>query len=251
MTSSGSSGRGPAHGFPWLVLIVGTAALAALLALGTWQMHRLAWKEALIATIDQRIVSAPRPLADIERLYATSGDVDYWPVSLRGTFLHGQENHFLATWRGASGYFVYTPLELADGRLVFVNRGFVPFDRKDSSTRPEGQVEGEVEIVGLARNPLAAKPSWIVPDNDLVKNVFYWKDIAAMASRSGIERARLIPFFVDAGPGDHPGTLPEGGVTIIDLPNNHLQYAITWYGLAAALLVVLVVFIRGRLRPRP
>jgi len=251
MTAANDSGPKAKRGFPWTVLVVGLAALAILVGLGTWQVDRLAWKEALIATIAQRIASAPRPLADIERLYAETGDVDYWPVSLHGTFRHEQESHFLATWNGASGYYVYTPLELPDGRSILVNRGFVPFDRKDASARLEGQVGGDVEIAGLARNPLAEKPSWIVPDNDLAKNVFYWKDIAAMAGRAGVDPARLVPFFVDAGSAQNPGGLPVGGVTMIDMPNNHLQYAVTWYGLAAALLAVLAVFIRGRIRPRP
>lgn len=251
MTAADERGGNPRSGFPWLVLVVGVAALAALVALGTWQVNRLAWKEALIETIDRRIASEPRPLAEMERLYAETGEVDYWPVSLSGTYLHDRESHFLATWKGAAGYFVYTPLELADGRMVLVNRGFVPFDRKDPTTRAAGQVAGEVDIVGLARDPLAGKPSWIVPDNDLAKNVFYWKDIAAMASRAGLDPVRLIPFFVDAGPAENPGGLPDGGVTMVDLPNNHLQYAVTWYGLASALAAVLAIFIRGRLRSRP
>jgi len=251
MTAAGDSGRTARRGFPWLVLVVGLAALAVLLVLGTWQVNRLAWKEALIATIGQRIASTPRPLDEIERLYTDTRDVDYWPVATRGTFLHDRESHFLATWNGASGYYVYTPLELLDGRLILVNRGFVPYDRKDPATRGEGQVEGEVAIAGLARNPLTEKPSWIVPDNDLAKNVFYWKDIAAMAARAGIDQAPLVPFFIDADASPNPGGLPVGGVTMVDLPNNHLQYAVTWYGLAAALVVILAVFIRGRIRSRP
>jgi surfeit locus 1 family protein len=251
MTASGDSGGRPARGFPWTVLVAGLAAMAILVGLGTWQVNRLAWKEGLIATIDGRIASSPRPLAEIERFFTDTGDVDYRPVTLRGTYRNDRESHFLATWKGASGFFVYTPLELPDARSILVNRGFVPFDRKDSATRADGQVGGEVEIVGLARNPLAEKPSWIVPDNDLAKNVFYWKDIGAMAARAGIDPARLVPFFVDAGNAPNPGGLPAGGVTMVDMPNNHLQYAVTWYGLAAALVAVLVVFIRGRVRSRP
>ena len=72
-----------------------------------------------------------------------------------------------------------------------------------------------------------------------------------MAARAGIDPARLVPFFVDAGVAPNPGGLPVGGVTMVDLPNNHLQYAVTWYGLAAALAVILFVFIRGRVRARP
>lgn len=241
---TGASGYRPAAGsFPWLVTILGLAAFAVLIALGTWQVQRLHWKEGLLATIDARIHSEPRPLAEIEALYASAGDADYRPVTATGTFRHDGERHFLATWKGKAGFFVYTPLELADGRFVLVNRGFVPYDLKDPAGRAEGQVEGEVTVTGLARNPLPQKPSSLVPDNDPAKNVFYWKDRDAMAASAGLPaQAEIVPVFIDAGDAPNPGGFPVGGVTLIDLPNSHLQYAITWYGLAAALVGVLGVW---------
>ena len=179
--------RRPARGrFPWLVALLGGFAFVTLLALGTWQVQRLQWKEALIASIEARRQSAPVPLAEIESLYRSTGDVDYMPVTAIGTFRHGGERHFLATWKGQSGFFVYTPLELADGRFVFVNRGFVPYDLKDPAKRPQGQIEGEVDRHGLARNALSAKPSSLVPDNDPGKNVFFWKDRDAMARSANL-----------------------------------------------------------------
>jgi surfeit locus 1 family protein len=243
----GSSGAAPVPGrFPWLVAILGGFAFATLLALGTWQVQRLQWKEALIATIEARTHSAPVPLAEIEARYKSTGDVDYTPVTAAGTFRHGGERHFLATWKGRSGFFVYTPLELAtapgDTRFVFVNRGFVPYDLKDASKRPQGQVEGEVTVTGLARNPLPAKPSSLVPDNDPAKNIFYWKDRDAMAASAGLgATAGIVPVFIDADATPNPGGFPIGGVTLIDLPNSHLQYAVTWYGLAAALAAIMSI----------
>lgn len=214
--------------------------LAALLALGTWQVERLHWKEALLAEIAARTASLPAPLAEIEARFTRTGDIEYWPVRATGTFLHDKERHFLATWNGEPGFFVYTPLRLTDGRAVLVNRGFVPYDLKDASKRSQGQTAGEVTVTGLARDPLAKKPSWIVPENDLAKNIFYWKDRDTMASSAGLATgAALVPFFIDAGAGRAPGGWPVGGVTIIDLPNSHLQYAVTWYGLAAALMAVM------------
>jgi surfeit locus 1 family protein len=224
---------------PWTALVAGLVGIAILIGLGTWQVERLAWKEGLLASIDQRIHSAPRPLADMERQFAETGDVEYWPVKVEGSFDHAGERHFLATYHGTSGFYVYTPLRLGDGRFVLVNRGFVPYERKDPATRPEGQLAGQVTITGLARNPLPEKPSLLVPDNEPDKNIFYWKDRDLMAKSAGLDPARLVPFFIDAGSAPNPGGLPVGGVTIVDLPNNHLQYAITWYGLAAALAGVL------------
>lgn len=233
-----------------LFAVLGLVAFAVLIGLGTWQVQRLHWKEELLATIEARVNAAPRPLAAIEARLAETGDVDYWPVSLSGTFHHEGERHFFATHKGRSGYFVYTPLELDDGRLVLVNRGFVPFELKEPARRGEGQVEGRREIVGLARNRLDGKPNSLMPDNDLAKNVFYWKDLAAMAASAGVGRpADYLPFFVDADDAPNPGGLPVGGVTLIDMPNSHLQYAITWYGLAAALAGVLGVWLWRRWRP--
>jgi surfeit locus 1 family protein len=233
--------------FPWLVALLGGFAVITLLALGTWQVQRLHWKEGLLATIEARRTAAPLPLAEIEARYQSTGDVDYTPVTATGIFRHGGERHFLSTWKGQSGFFVYTPLELADGRFVFVNRGFVPYDLKDSSKRPQGQIEGEVTVTGLARNALPQKPSSLVPDNDPAKNVFYWKDRDAMAASAGLRAAaEIVPVFIDADATPNPGGYPIGGVTLIDLPNSHLQYAVTWYGLAAALVAIMGVAWRRR-----
>jgi surfeit locus 1 family protein len=239
--ASGASAR-RRRPFPWLVAILGLAVFAILIALGTWQVQRLHWKEGLLATIEARRGAAPLPLAEIEARYGATGDIDYTPVTAAGSFRHDGERHFLATWKGQSGFFVYTPLALADGRFVLVNRGFVPYDLKDPAKRAEGQVGGEVTVTGLARNPLSRKPSFLVPDNDPAKNVFYWKDRDAMAASAGLPAAAgIVPVFIDADATPNPGGFPVGGVTLVDLPNNHLQYVVTWYGLAAALALVMGV----------
>lgn len=231
----------------WLAVLLSLIGLAVLLSLGTWQMQRLKWKEGLLATIDQRMHSQPISLQQAERLFEESGDVDYVPVSVSGVFVHEGERHFLATWKGQSGFYVYTPLKLEDGRFLLVNRGFVPYGMKEASSRAEGQVQGTLAVTGLGRNPLAEKPSSIVPDNDLAKNVFYWKDRDAMAASAGLPAGyTLVPFFLDADATPNPGGWPAGGVTIVDLPNNHLEYAVTWYGLAVALAGVLLFSLVGR-----
>lgn len=241
--ASGSARTGRGRLATWLALAAALVALAILLSLGFWQVQRLAWKEDLIARIEARIGSEPVPLAQVLSSDRSIADQEYRPVTVEGKFVHGAERHFFATHGGQSGFYVYTPLRLDTGDHLFVNRGFVPYDRKDAATRAEGQVEGPVTITGLVRTALVEKPSAIVPDNDPAGNVFYWKDIRAMAESAGLpEDAPVLGLFVDADNSPNPGGLPVGGVTIVNLPNNHLQYAVTWFGVAAALAGVLGVW---------
>ncbi|EJC82885.1 hypothetical protein Rleg4DRAFT_4615 [Rhizobium leguminosarum bv. trifolii WSM2297] len=220
-----------------LVLI----ALSILISLGTWQVERLHWKEGLLADIAARQAAAPVPLSEIEAMAASGGDIEYRKVTATGRYINNKERHFFATWQGQTGFYVYTPLELADGRTLLVNRGFVPYENKEPEMRMQGQLTDQQTVTGLARSKLPGKPSWVVPDNDVAKNIFYWKDLDVMAESVGLEKARVIPFFVDADSTPNPAGLPIGGVTQVDLPNDHLQYAFTWYGLAAVLVVVVAI----------
>jgi surfeit locus 1 family protein len=232
------------RGTRWGLHIATLIGLAVLISLGTWQVKRLAWKEGLIAEIETRMKSAPEPLAAIEERFKAEGDVDYFPVSAAGTFAGGHEQYFLSTHDGQSGWNVYAPLQLADGRALMLNRGFVPYELRDPAKRPGSQPDGVQTITGLARNPLAAKPSSITPDNDAKSNTWYWKDLNSMAANAGVAPGRLLPFFVDDW--SERSALPVTRTTIISLPNNHLQYAFTWFGLAAALAGVWGVMVFRR-----
>jgi surfeit locus 1 family protein len=213
-------------------------ATTVLLGLGAWQVQRLQWKEALIADVNARVAAPARPLAEIEAEYATTGDVDYFPVRLAGRFDNSREMYFYTTHNGRAGWNVYVPLAMASGRTALVNRGFVAAELKEPEKRREGLVAGEVEITGLARNVVLAKPNSMMPDNEPANRLFFWKSMPEMALAAGIEPDALLPFFIDAGPAPNPGGWPQGGTTIIAFSNNHLQYAITWFGLAMACLGV-------------
>lgn len=232
---------------PGLIAAIGIA-LAILLSLGTWQLYRLQWKEHLIAEIAARRHAAPATLVEVEQRAEAGDDIDYVPVTVSGTFAHAHEQYFLATSEGEVGYHVYAPLVLADGRTVFVNRGFVPDALKAPAKRAEGQMAGTVTITGLARARLDGKPSWVVPDNEPAKRLYFWKDLDAMAASAAVPKDKLVPFLIDADAAPNPGGWPRGGVTQLDLPNNHLSYALTWYGLAAVLLVVSVLAFRRKAR---
>jgi surfeit locus 1 family protein len=159
-----------------LMLAVVAAAFAVLISLGTWQVNRLAWKQDLIARVEARVDAPAEPLPPPSAWPALEPEaIEYRPVRLAGTFDHEREIHVfisLSTPRGpygGQGWFVLTPLQIDAGQVVFVNRGFVPADRKDPATRPEGQVEGRVEIEGLMRP--AEQANWLSPAPDLARNV--------------------------------------------------------------------------------
>lgn len=235
-----------------VTVLLGLAGIAILCALGTWQIERLSWKNGLIAQIEAREGSEPVPAEALLASGAAGSDIDYRPVRASGTFLHEGERAFLSTHDGQAGWNIHTPLRLADGAIVFVNRGFVPYDRKAPETRSAGQVAGVVEVEGLARPYATEKPASFIPDNDPARNTFFWRNLADLeqGQRFGAE-ARVLPFVIDAGSGAAPGGYPIGGTTIVDIPNNHLQYAVTWFGLAAVLAAMLVFSLLRRQRPTP
>lgn len=226
---------------PRLVPTLMTApALLILLGLGTWQVQRLHWKEGLIA---QRaaMVAAP-PIAPPATLDAAKAQ-EFRHVSDDGVLLNEREIYLAATSDfGDSGYQVLTPLREASGRVVFVNRGFIPLDKKDPAKRSAGELTGEVHITGLLRLPPAEKPTFFLPDNRPDLNLWFWVDLPAMAKAAGVPDAAL--FYIDADKTPNPGGWPKGGVTRLELPNNHLQYAVTWYALAVALIVIYVLYHR-------
>lgn len=224
--------------------IAAAIAFAILIGLGTWQVQRLQWKEDLLATIDARIDAEPVDLAAAERAFA-AGNGDYLRVTVSGTYAHADERHIYQIEQGRPGWHVLTPLVLADGRRLIVNRGYVPLDRKDPASRPETRVAGPVVITGLVRGPQRVGP--FAPENAPDKNEWFWRDVPGLAA-SLPDGGTVLPFVIDAEAGGDPGDLPIDGTTIVDLPNNHLGYLLTWYGLAVTLVLVYIPFVRRRIR---
>lgn len=225
---------------PSLWMSVSTVlCLAVLVGLGTWQLQRLAWKTELIHRIEMRVGEPPAPLP------VAIDDPDAWdykPVTVTGTLLNDRELFIgprLAVGPDGlnrPGVHVLTPLVRVDGSIVLVDRGFVPTERRDPSTRADGQLTGPVTVTGIARRP--GGRAWLQPDNDPAGNNWFWYDLPAMAMAAGVEG--FGPVIVQAGPEPNPGGWPLGGRTIVRLPNNHLSYALTWYGLALTLVGVYV-----------
>ncbi len=233
------------------------ALLPFLISLGNWQWHRKAWKEALISRIETRSTAEPVSYPAVLSQYVRSGDVEYTHMRVTGSFDYGHERHLYDPTTQAQGWDIYTPL-VPDGGLppIFVNRGWVPDPLKDPSKRIAGQIAGPVTVTGLVR--LAPVKAWFSPDNDYSGNRWYWRDLTGMqwgpqgppsALQFNAEKGQAYaPFSLDADvlPAN-PGGWPKGGTTEINLPNNHLQYVVTWYGLALTLIAVFAVFARQRL----
>ena len=222
------------------------AGLSLLLGLGTWQVQRLHWKEGLIAEREAGLRATPVALPTT---LDAARALELRPVRAEGQFRNDRELDLnLESKAGAAGFHIVTPLMLADGSALLVDRGFVPTEQKAPETRAAGELSGTVTVTGLVRIPSAGKPSWFTPDNDPGRNSWFYVDVGAMAQAVGV--ARVAPFYIDADATPNPGGWPKGGETITDLPNNHLQYAITWYSLALALIVIYIRFTSRRIRDR-
>lgn len=229
------------------------AALAVLLSLGTWQLARRTWKEQLIETIKARIGADPIALAVAMSHTRRGEDLEYTPVRVHGRFIPDKAMFYYAPdAKLGPGYHVYMPLETSGGELVIINRGYVP-EREALAVRSRiaGPPDQPGEVVGLLRSPGAK--GLFTPDNDFVHNLWYWRDINGMAShvrRDG--HTTVMPFFIDALSGSGPAAfgVGRGGATRLELPNRHLEYAVTWYGLAGALIIVYLFFVHGLLANR-
>jgi len=230
---------------PWLSLLApATLVFVALLGLGTWQIQRKAWKEGLIAALHAELAAPPVALpppaawASLDRKA-----LEYHRVAFTAHFEHGREALVFAapsTFRPdveGPGYWVFTPARLSDGSRVMVNRGFVPDDRKAPGTRQQGQTAGEVAIVGALRWP--QERHWFTPDDEPANNLWFTADPASIAAAKGLGKqgVPVAPFYVEQESPSPPGGLPKPGKLVVALPDNHLQYALTWYGLALVLLI--------------
>jgi len=216
---------------------------AAFLGLGSWQIARRAWKHELLARIDARVHAAPGALPGRDPWPEPSATRDeYLRVRLSGRLEADAQVRVLASTRLGTGVWVLAPLRLADGSAILVNRGF----QDTGAPLPPG---GEATVTGLLRMPeprgLPLRP------NDPAADRWTSRDVAGICARHHV--ARCAPWFVDAQgiEGIAEGTAaPVPGLTVLELPDNHLVYAITWFGLAALAIAGLFLFLRpGRLAP--
>ena len=217
-----------------------------LIGLGKWQLDRREWKLAIVERIETRIHDEAVSLTEARDRWRKNQDIDYTRVLLVGRYLHEHERHAYTIVEGLSGWKVITPLQTASGDIVLVDRGFVREQLKQPAARMRGQIEGIAELTGLAR---ASQPrNWFTPANDPAANRWFSRDVPGLIASLPPDLAeKAAPFIVEAEAAPVPGDWPRAGVTLLKISNRHLEYALTWFSLAAALIVVFAVYARNKL----
>jgi surfeit locus 1 family protein len=210
------------------------------LGLGVWQMDRREWKRGILDRIAVNQAADPMPFDEL-----VTGDPlrrEYGRVRVSGTFLHDREFYLAArSLKDKVGMQVVTPLRLDDGTVILFDRGWIPSEKKDPAKRAEGQVPGKLDLTGIVRRSQVKRQ--FAPDNDPAKNFWFHVDVPLMRQMAGGKPDPVLDtFFLEADATPNPGGVPIGGQARLDIPNDHLQYAITWFLIALAGLGVYLAY---------
>lgn len=242
-----------------LLALVGIALFCSFIGLGIWQIERRTWKLALIEAVNQRVAAAPvaAPGPDAWPKLSFDGD-EYRHVSVTGRYETGKSVFVQATTDYGGGFWLMTPLRDERGFTVLINRGFVPSKDFPADARLTGD---QVTAAGLMR--LSEPGGAFLRSNDPEAGRWYSRDVAAIAAEKQLERP-VAPYFIDAGsplerpelpniemgtPDLPPDAYPVEGLTRVAFRNQHLQYALTWFALAALVVVAAVIVVpHGRRR---
>jgi surfeit locus 1 family protein len=214
-------------------LVFGLGGVAILMSLGVWQVQRLAWKEGVLAEIEARIAAAPGPLPETPDPAADR----YMPVAVVGAFGPGHVRVLVSQRGQGAQYRVISPFETGTRRIM-VDRGVMPTE----AVPPEH--ESPVTVSGNLHWP--EEVDGFTPAPDLARNIWYARDVDALAAHLGTEPVLLIARTLSVS--DAPVTpLPvdTGGI-----PNDHLNYSITWFSLAA-LWLGMTLYLLWRIRRKP
>ena len=235
----------------WSFILFMLALTGLFVLLGVWQVERLAEKEALVADVGRQLTQPPYDLPPADQWAAI--DIEtyaYHPLKLTGTYRNGDAVLVFTNLPepkgqyGGPGYWVMTPFEAATGGTVFVNRGFIP-QASAAAFRTAAGPAGVQTLTGLALKPEAAGA--FTPGPDTANRIEWVRDPVRLAAMAGIGDP-VFGLTVDA-PAGEAGALPQGGETVIEFPNNHLGYALTWFGFALITPALLAFWVFRQLRP--
>jgi len=223
------------HKPKFIPLIFSLGGILTTLALGTWQIQRLIWKEGLIAATEQAATLDPL------RELPTEGykEKQFHKVRVSGHYLDDPQFHIAARYHKSQlGYHVITPFKTSNGTLVLVNRGWIPADQKQQSFAPPA---GSREITGIIR--VGADRNPFTPASQPERNIWFGRDVELMAREAKID---ALPYMLDLVEQTPEKTYPIAFDGSIKLRNDHLSYVIIWYSLAAGILVIALVYHRKK-----
>jgi surfeit locus 1 family protein len=218
--------------------IAAALGIVVLIGLGTWQVQRLHWKEGLIASIEIELAKEPAIFDEL----TPEARTDFTKVMLIGVLDSRQNRFLMATYEGGAGWQVVTPLLLSGNRVILIDRGTIPESKlnefRNEAARELTLVKG---ILRLRRD----EPNWFTPENDPIGNRWYWWDVAAILNSLELPSSTVsVPIVVQRLPDPGDQSLPKPQPPSANLANNHLGYAITWFGFAVILAVIATLFIR-------
>jgi len=234
-----------------LLAVFFLAAFIVFVALGSWQVQRRTWKLDLIERVEERVKAPATPAPGRDAWPSVSKAADeYRHVTIEGVYRHDRETLVQAATVKGGGFWVLTPLASADGSTVLVNRGFVPPENRANAAHGGAQPQGVVRVAGLLR--LTEPGGGFLRKNDAAGDRWFSRDVAAIAAARDLQQ--VAPYFIDADASSSAATdatvAPVGGLTVVSFPNSHLVYALTWFGLAAMVLVGAAIWLREELRLR-
>jgi surfeit locus 1 family protein len=216
-------------------------SVAILCALGGWQIYRLNWKNNLIQQIDQKIYA---PVTDLPTDFNKFSVLTYNLVKIKGNYLHDKEMYLYAgsrVYKGEPGYLVLTPFKREDGSYILVNRGWVSEKNKKPQARPSSMVKDEVEIEGYLLE--GEKRTWLTPDNDLIRNIWFWIDIKTISEHTKLD----LPNYVVMRKMQSKNEVPLGKEIITaNIRNDHFAYAVIWFSTAISVIVIYIISLRSK-----
>lgn len=225
----------------WPILLAALVGTALLVTLGVWQVQRLHWKEALLAQLAANAMAPAIDLSTAAQRAAAGEDMEFVRVTFTGAYRHDGWKKMIATYQGGQGWTIITPAASTDGWAVIVDRGRIPGNMPEGFDTPEGEVTVEGVIRTYRRGQAMFDPA-----NDPEANLWYWWDVPAMLATSGLaEGLKPFPYVVQIVPSGAPEKYPRPDEPKANLANNHLGYAITWFGLALTLIGVAGVYVWG------
>jgi surfeit locus 1 family protein len=226
-------------------LILNLAVIGLLLGLGAWQLQRLEWKRGLLSQLSQRLAAEPVAIDEVEGRQARGEDIEFLRASASGRFRDDREQYLFTSRDGEVGWQVVTPLETPTGGAILVDRGFVPDRLKDPMGRPEERPSGPTPVIGVVRTH-ADGSSLFAPRDEPERRIWYSWSPARMGANARLDGP--AGFILHAEPSQ--GAQPWPRASRLDpasIPNNHLQYAFTWFALAFSLIILTLYQLR-RLR---